>query len=162
MTTGQRAELVDIRLLRLPLDVHQRATEHSDEVVREFQLVAIDPSTAPARLLGLAEELGRRYAEFTAAPTDDLVAALQAGRSEVDLVYRVPPEVAEAAVELNAALEQVDAYCEEGGMLTLATPHESRRYRRWFLCQFVDQVHGAAPVPWPEYEDRPLPSPGTR
>lgn len=161
MSAGQQAELVDVRLLKVPLDVHLRASEHSDEVIREFQLVAIDPSTAPARLLGLAEELGRRYAEFTAAPTDDMTAAVEAGRPEVDLVYRVPPEVAEAAIELNAALEQVDAYCEEGGMLTLATPPESRRYRRWFLRQFLDQVHGADPVPWPEYEDRPLPVPGS-
>jgi hypothetical protein len=149
-------EIVEVRLLGLPLDVHRRTTEHQDEVTREFQLIAIDPSTAPARLIALGEELQERYAGFTAEPSAELERALAGAGSTVDLVYRVPASAVDAVLELNDVLDEVDAYCEAGGMLALAASEEARSYRRWFLAQFLDQIGGADPVPWSEWEDRPL------
>ena len=51
-------------------------------------------------------------------------------------------------------LDEADAYCREGAhLLTVATPPEELRFRRWFISEFVVQVGGAAPTPWPDYSD---------
>lgn len=147
MSDAAAEELVDVRLLGLPLDIHRRATEHNDGVVREFQLVSLDPDTAPARLIALSEEL-ERYSQFTEGPGAELEEALADGRATVDLRYQVPPSARDAALKLGQVLDDVDAYCEDGGMLSLAAPAEIREYRRWFIGQFVDQIDGAEPVPW--------------
>lgn len=151
MTDAVDGDLVEVRLLGLPLDLHSVATEHHDGVTREFQLIALDPSTAPARLLALGEELTGRYGAFTAEPSEELSRALQRGDATVDLVYRVPRAASDGARQLMIVLDEVDDYCEAGGMLSLATPPEAKAYRRWFLEAFVDQVEGAPPVPWSEY-----------
>lgn len=154
--SGDGAEvLVEVRLIGLPLDLHREASEHHDGVTREFQLIAVEPSTAPARLLALGDELSGRFGAFTAAPSMELAEALERGDSTIDLVYRVPPDGAEGAIRLMRVLDEVDRYCEDGGMLTLATPPEVRAYRQWFLEAFVDQIGGAPPVPWPEFAGRP-------
>src|SRR5687767_15140474 len=52
-------ELVDVRLVALPLDVWQRTQEHTDDLLREFTLVAQDEearAAVPGRLLALIEE----------------------------------------------------------------------------------------------------------
>ena len=47
-------------------------------------------------------------------------------------------------------LEEADDYCRRGDhLLTLATPEEERRFRRWFIGEFVDQIEGKPPTPWP-------------
>ena len=48
-------------------------------------------------------------------------------------------------------LDEADEYCRRGDhLLTLATPPEELRFRRWFISEFVDQVNGAPPTPWPD------------
>ena len=52
-------ELVEIRIIGMPLDVYQRSGEHHDGLLREFALLAAadDPGEhVPARLVALAEE----------------------------------------------------------------------------------------------------------
>ncbi|HEX8582174.1 MAG TPA: hypothetical protein VF640_07590 [Acidimicrobiales bacterium] len=143
-------ELLPVDLVGLPLDLHRRATEHSDDVTREFQLVALDPSTAPARLIALGEEV-ERYSRFTSGPGAQLEQALADGRATVDLRYEVPASAADAARRLGEVLDDVDEWCRAGGMLALAASDEVRTYRRWFIGQFVDQLSGAEPVPWPDF-----------
>jgi hypothetical protein len=64
-------------------------------------------------------------------------------------VYRVPLAAGEACVELNAMLDEADEFCREGDLLTLATPADQVAFRRWFLGEFVEQLGGGAPTPWP-------------
>jgi hypothetical protein len=57
-------DLVTVRLLRYPVRLGQRATEHYEEMFREFALLAADdsgPDSVPVRLLDLVDALGRRY-----------------------------------------------------------------------------------------------------
>ena len=78
--------------------------------------------------------------------------ALERGESEIDLTYHVPPAAAGAAQQLGDMLDEADEYCRRGNhLLTLATPAEELRFRRWFISEFVDQLRGAPPTPWPDY-----------
>lgn len=149
--------LVDVHLLRMPVDVWARAQEHSNELQREFALMAMsstsdDPHGAvPARLLSLVQRLRGQYAAQTSEQEQLLLAALEDDVLVLDdLVYRVPPAVADACLEVGAMFDQADAYCREGRhLLTLTTPDDLVAFRHWFLGEFVRQVAGEQPTPWP-------------
>ena len=146
--------LVTIRLVGLPIDVHARSSEHSDELMREFTYIRAqsadpDASTVPVKLLALVDELTGQYSGFTAGSQAELDEAIAARRESIDLEYRVPAGVAEACIHLGELLDAADEYCREGEvLLTLATPEELVAYRRWFLEEFVRQAGGESPRPW--------------
>lgn len=145
-------DLVEIVLLRLPVEVQRRAAEHSDELRREFALLQASSDTGsdvPARLLALMDELTGRYQGFTENPRQELLDAMERGEEFIDLVYRVPRQVREAIIHLGALLDEADEFCRGGGLLTLASPPEAVAYRRWFLGEFLRQIDGEPPSPWP-------------
>ena len=151
MTDG----LVEVRLLRLPLEIWQRTQEHVDGLLREFALIIQDAearSAAPGRLLALVQELNAGYGSFSEEQRREMEAALERGEAEIDMSYEVPPGAAGAARQLGDMLDEADEYCRRGDhLLTLATPPEELRFRRWFISEFVDQLGGAPPTPWPEH-----------
>lgn len=158
MTQPDPTDLVDVALLRLPMDVWSRSQEHSDSLMREFALIASDAqadpegSHVPTRLLTLVERLNAGYAGFTGEQENQLYAAADAGIPEIDLNYRVPRAVRDAVEDLRSLLEAADEYCRAGRhLLTLATPADLVRFRNWFLDQFAEQADGGAPVAWPDY-----------
>lgn len=150
--------LVDVAVLRLPIGLWQRAQEHSDALMREFALMAADPQSAgderhvPRRLLELMRELEVAYAGFTGEQDRQLADAVARGLPEVDLYYRIPRDAGPAARRLGELLDEADRYCSAGRhLLTLASPPDVVRLRRWFLAQFTDQPQGRPPVAWPDY-----------
>lgn len=152
-TAGDAGELVEVRLEGLPVAVHQRAAEHSADVMREFThlLEGPDSSHAPARLITLNRQIAERYSGFTQAAVIELDDAIARGQSTMDLVFAVPPHVADATRQLSALWDEVDRYCEAGEyLLALKTPPLALAYRRWFFGEFERQVAGEPPVPWRE------------
>jgi hypothetical protein len=145
-------ELVKVTLLRLPLGVWQRTQEHVDGLLREFALIVQDEeakAATPGRLLDLVQQLTVAYGTFSESQQTAMEEALERGEEAIDLTYHVPPAVAGAAQQLGDMLEEADEYCQRGDhLLTLATPPEERRFRHWFIREFVDQVGGATPTPW--------------
>lgn len=142
-------DLVRVQIVGLPLEVYRRASEHTDELLREFALIKEESSDhVPARLLALIDELRLRFGGFTEGPNNAIQEALDRGDPEVDLRYDVPAGVADAALHLGALLDEADAFCRSGDLLTLATLPESLAFRRWFLEEFARQVDGRPPRPW--------------
>jgi hypothetical protein len=153
-------ELHEVRLLRLPVALHAGSQEHGAELMREMYLVAQQvhesgPSDLPARLIALVDELGNRFNGMTTVQEQQIEAAIAAELDEIVVVYRIPREAAGASQHLGDVLDEADEFCRQGKhLLTLATPEEMVRYRRWFLGEFVSQLAGAAPTSWPEYVAR--------
>ncbi len=152
---GTDTDLVEVRILGMPLALYREAAEHNDELMREFALIRErDPENAtavPRRLLALVDALTARFAVFTAAQEAQLREAVERGDSTIDLVYKVPSEAKQASVELAAMLDEADTFCREGrDLLTLATPSRGVAFRNWFLDQFIRQIDGEAPLPWQE------------
>lgn len=153
--------LATVRLLRLPVAVHARAQEHSDEVQRELQLIAEQvrddeshggASSVPVRLVQLVQTLTSQYSSFTAEQESILEQAIDRGDREIELTFQVPNDVGPAAQHLSDLLDEVDDYCRAGRhLLTLATPAELVTYRRWYLDEFIGQAGGREPIPWPQY-----------
>lgn len=161
------AELVTVRLLGIEVALQQRAAERNDTIRRELTLLGLaDVDGVPKRLVEVSAELAERFEGFAAGPRERLAEAIERGERTIDLVYELPPEAADAAEVLGSLLDEVDAFCRQGDLVTLASEPELVRYRHWFLAQVVDQIrHGADPVPWDrdEGDDRPggtTPAPG--
>jgi hypothetical protein len=143
------SDLTTVRILGLPLGVLERASEHNDELLREFALVREENSDhVPSRLLALIEELNGRFGSFTEGPANAIQEALHRGDKALDLAYQVPADAGDAAVRLAALLDEADEFCRSGDLLTLATLPESLHFRRWFLEEFSRQIAGAPARSW--------------
>jgi hypothetical protein len=157
--SGHPPELVAIEVHQIPIPLWARTQEHIDELLREFTLIAAQlkerpgPPDVPVRLIELVEKLTSEYGDLNTDQENHLADAAAAGVAELDLVYRVPPEASLASRDLQEMLDQADAYCRSGEhLLTLASPPDLARFRRWFLEEFINQLAGAAPLPYPEYQ----------
>ncbi|HWB72751.1 MAG TPA: hypothetical protein VG452_11085 [Egibacteraceae bacterium] len=141
--------------LELPVADYLRARQHHDDIRREFALIALraeEPASAdvPRRLLQLTDELRAHYG----APRDRLAEAVEEARSRgestaaVDL--QVPLELADKAVAWLALVEEADAYCRAGDLLTLESPPDVVRLRQWLVAEIVGQLREGRPSrPYP-------------
>jgi hypothetical protein len=150
--------MVAVAILGIPVAIWARTQEHIDELLREFTLIAAqlredpEPAGVPQRLLELVEQLAAQYGGLNTDQEHRLADAAQQGLVEIDLVYQVPPQAAEASRWLLEILDEADAYCLAGEhLLTLATPPEMKQFRRWFLYEFIRQLGGAAPTRFSAY-----------
>lgn len=153
MTTGGDVGLVDVHLIGFPIQTFQRSQEHSDALMREFSLILLsEDHDVPRRLLALSQELSEQYSQMTLETDRKRDAAVARGDASVDLTYSVPPQVADAARHLGELYDEADVYCRSGEhLLTMATPPDALRFRRWFLDQFIHQTKGDPPVAWSDY-----------
>jgi hypothetical protein len=156
-------ELVEIRILGLPVAVAVEAQEHFAELSREFlHLANADEEVrrdVPGRLLALSEQLRARFAGFTEANAQLLDDAAVDQLDSIDLTYRLPAEVGPAAEQLGELLDLADRYCESGEyLLTLTTPPRALAYRTWYLQQFIGQCAGERPESYADWESRQGPA----
>jgi hypothetical protein len=156
-------DLLTVHVLRVPMAVSARSTQHFEELMREFALITLDTERdrestdstrpVPERLLDVVAELTNEFAAFTAAVTAQREEAAARGDSEIDLTYHMPASIADAVRQLEALLEEVDDFCQSGQhLITLATPPESLAFRQWYFNEFLAQIErDEPPVPWPDY-----------
>lgn len=143
--------VVEIVLRRYPLRLGARAGEYYEEVFREFALLAASEpdshDSVPARLTALIDALGRRYSrnDQHELERDE---ALRRGESTRDFVLRLPRSAGEASRVFDAMLDEVDDFCRQGVLLTLAASPDIVDFRRWYLQEVVAQAEGAQPRPW--------------
>jgi hypothetical protein len=158
MTASER-QLIAVPVLGIPVPIWARSQEHIDELLREFTLISAQlsqqpgPSEVPVRLIELVHELTDQYGGLNTDQENRLAEAAESGLDTIDLLYQVPPEAAGATQRLLDILDEADAYCRAGThLLTLATPPDTARFIRWFLGEFIDQLQGRPPTPYPEYQ----------
>ncbi len=148
---------VEVALKGVPVDLWQRASAHQDAIKREFDILMADlgQDSVPHLLAEMMSGLDVQFAGVGDSTWAQLYEAAERGQPEVDLVFRVPPEVAPAAAELDRMLDQVDDFCRSGDrLLTLATPPELASFRRWLLGEFTRQIEqGLPPISWTQYEE---------
>jgi hypothetical protein len=148
--------LVEVRLLGLDLEDHRRSSQHHDELFREFAIIAsseADDAATPVRLMSLIDELTSQYAGLTQNANEELQAAVERGDAHIDLVFHLPAAVSAAVERFHELLDEADEYCRSGDLLTLAPPPDAVAFRRWYLDEFVRQIAGEAPRPWPEVRE---------
>ncbi|HEX3947646.1 MAG TPA: ATP-binding SpoIIE family protein phosphatase [Acidimicrobiales bacterium] len=150
----QHGPAVQIRLLGVPVAALNRASEQYEALFREFRLVVeqgpSNPGGAPERLIALIDELGTRFAGFTAGVDEEWRAALRQGDPSTDLLLPLPVEVAAACEHYDQLLDQADHFCRAAELITLPATPEAVALRKWFLLEFSRQAAGETPIPWPD------------
>ena len=143
-------ELVTVRLVGVPVEIHRRAGDHQDTLARELALVDVGAEAdVSERLAALTDDLRQRFGAFTGEQREALLAADERGDATIDLAYELPAEAADASERLGALLDEVDELCRTGELVTLVTPPDLLAYRRWILGEFVEQIRsGREARPW--------------
>jgi hypothetical protein len=145
-------EVVDVRLLGLPVRLLVASQEHHDALIREFRLLALAPDRAghptPAGLARLVQELGVQHAASRARRDREIQAALDAGLLQIDQVFPAPVAAAQHMVRLVDLLREADRYCDDNLLLALARPPLVRDFADWYLSQILTQIAGEPPLPW--------------
>lgn len=140
----------EVRLLGAPVRVWAAGRDHHDDVLRELALLALSQERGglPARLGALVSDLGERYGAATARPTVEIDEALAAGVDTVDLTFHVPSGVVAGADELEALMDEADAFCASEQLLTVRRSNTVRAFSAWYLDELRRQVAGEPPRPW--------------
>jgi hypothetical protein len=149
-------ELVEVRILGLPVGLAREAQEHFDELSREFlHLANADGAVrqdVPGRLLRLSDDLRQRFSGFTTENERLLGEATARDQDRLDLTYHVPREAGAAAAQLLELLDEAHRYCAAGTyLLTMTTPPGALDYRQWYVGQFVEQIEGAEPMSFDDW-----------
>jgi anti-sigma regulatory factor (Ser/Thr protein kinase) len=139
-----------VRLVQCPVALSLRQDSHLDDLVRELQLLAVDEHNSESA--AIAEEIRGLLVSPTHARLTGRRAAEQA-RDEnlefVDVEMAMPREFGVLVEQLQQAVVRADRLCEEGRLLTLASPAELRALRAWMTHEVLGQTsRGAAPMSW--------------
>src|SRR6478736_4070778 len=142
-----------VRLAQCPVALSLRQDSHLDELVRELQLLGVAEHDSESA--AIAEEIQDLLVSPTHARLTGRRAAEQARDDHVDAVdvdMAMPREFGVLAEQLHRAIARADRLCEEGRLLTLASPPELREIRAWMTHEVIGQTtRGAAPTSWPDW-----------
>jgi hypothetical protein len=135
-----------VRVDDVPVDLVLRSQEHLEELLREMQIITIGMQTATTadnptgrvgRLVGEALE---RLEAARALTHEQARAVADAGGALVSLELSLPEGAAEDIRRLTELLEEADRLCEEGALITLASPPEVRSFRRDMAERLIRQL----------------------
>ena len=141
-------------LLGYPVALGLSTSEHVEEWVREFQLMALAREQGlpghdvPRRLQEMVQSLTRRYASELSTADRLRATAAARGDATVDLPYPVRPESEQVVLAWQRMLAEVDDYCRTEDLLTLQRSPEQVRLQDWTCEEFLRQLRGEPPRPW--------------
>ena len=144
-----------VELLGYPVELGTSTVEHVEDWMREFRLIALsraegtNAQDVPARLQAMVETLTRRYSGELSVADRLRSAAAARGDAAVDLPYPVRPETEQAVMGWQQMLAEVDEYCRQEDLLTLQRTEDQVRLQEWTCEEFLRQLDGQAPRPWP-------------
>lgn len=162
-TTGREVRLVDI-----PVALYQQVQQHTDAVLRELVLMAefeASAKKAARRMRPLFERANAAFAErldVAHQAGSEVDAARERGEGHVTLTFTLPERYAAAAYAWTRLMDEIDALCRDGTMLTVPASEEAARFGRWWCREFTRQLRdGAPPMPWPQSDGGDEPEPPT-
>jgi hypothetical protein len=141
-------------LVDYPVDLGCRQREEVAGLLRELQLVVIGSRqpeiemSVPLRLLALAEGITATYGAQLDPAEAEMDRAAAAGESTTVLRYELLPVSRDVVLQYAVAMAEVDEFCRQAALITLATPPVLLELRRWTVEEFVCQYDGAPPRPW--------------
>lgn len=146
---------VRLTLVDVPVAVLLRSLRHSDDLVRELTLAAMNrpDDNERMRLVTTAERLNG-YGTATRDMTfQSIRRATERGEDSITLEFNAPDETATVTEEWGQLCQELDDFARSGGLLTLPAVPDVAALRRWVVRETVGQLRdGAAPVPWGDYQ----------
>lgn len=139
-------------LVGYPLRLWQRQQQHNEELMREFTLLLdgrrLEGSSAPARLVQLAESMVGRYGALIDEVQRTRQEALDRGEETIDSEIPLVPDAVPLMEAYREVFEEVDEFCRAGNLLALPTPADLVALREWSTTEVIRQANGEPPRPW--------------
>jgi hypothetical protein len=146
-----------IALLGFPVALGLRARQHREALLREFAIIAMgggERADVPKRLLDIAAESDERYGSLNPEADDAVDLAVANRVPAIDLELSFPERIGADTAETVNVLLEVDEYCRTGDLLTTVPDEAIKLFWIWFLGEFVRQINGVRPTPWPAFARR--------
>lgn len=134
-----------------PVELGLSVAEHVDDWMREFALMGLAAGVladVPARLREMVQLLTHRYATELSEPDRLRAAAAARGQATVDLAYPVRPETDQLVRAWQQMLAEVDSFCRDQDLLTLARTPAQVALSDWIFGEFLAQIRGEPPRAW--------------
>ena len=152
----------EVVLRDYPVALGLAVSEHVEDWMREFRLIALGHSSGnvghevPDRLLQMVRHLSRNYATELSRPERVRADAAARGTRSIDLAYPVRPGTLSTVRGWQEMLAEVDHYCAAQDLLTLQREPELVALSDWVCEEFLRQLDGEPPRPWPEVAEQKL------
>ena len=147
---------VSIRLLGTPVTLLQKSSEEYEALFRELRLMKERADTSPdaphlpERLGVLVSQIGTRFNGLGPGVDHMWQTAVDNHVEFFDWTLTLP-QSAVVAIELyDTLLDEADEFGLAQRLLTLPASASSVAVRRWLLSELTGQLHGKAPVAWPD------------
>jgi hypothetical protein len=144
----------EVRLGEYPVALGVRQQMRTADLMREFQLLALDGKHGPSGghtpdlLLHFASTMYSSFGAELEAPRLQLERAYAAGDEATELRYPLTPESPTAMLAYARLMEDADAFCASGLLIYVDPDPEVYALRRWTVEEFLRQFHGDQPRPW--------------
>ena len=138
----------DVRIVQfrhVPVALTWEAIQHSEELLRELTLLALDdpPPSAP-----------RSAATLDLTPLMlDIREARRRGEEYLDLDMALPVSAREAVEQRLALMTHAERLARERVLLCPPGRREVGAFRQWFLSEIAAQLGGEGPTRWPVRRD---------
>lgn len=148
----------EVRLVDVPVALYREAQQQTDAVLRELVLMAAYETSRGTEgpMRGLCQRANDGFADrldLTVRAAPDVDAAHERGDKHVTLVYELPARFATSTEGWARLMDELDALCRDGTMLSVPASPEAARFAQWWCAEFTRQLRdGAEPTPWPEYD----------
>jgi PAS domain S-box-containing protein len=132
-------DTVTVRLLGAPVRLFPAMQQHTDALLREYTLIAMESSdmqVPPPIQIDLN------------SASEQVTAAAAAGSVTTELVLDVPVTARGSVLEICEVLEHADSLAADGRLLHTSALPEVRGCRNWFFDQLLTQLDGGEPDPW--------------
>ena len=151
MTAQANGNLRSVALCDIPADAYIALHLHTDDLVRELELISLGHHSGSAIVPREEYELARNvldhYRDQRQSAWEQADEARRSGRTTIDLELQLPVEGADAIEELAELFDRVEDLCCEGALLTVPLTPELRALRRWLTEELLRQVRqGAKPA----------------
>jgi GAF domain-containing protein/anti-sigma regulatory factor (Ser/Thr protein kinase) len=158
-------DVLEVDLGDVPTKLLLAAKVHTENIVREFTLTLVGTdagtrSRVPDELTRLIATVTKEFSELRRALKEQALAAEARGEERTHLLVRLSPQAIQGGERYLEALDEADAYCRAGRLLSLETPPQHKVFRRWYVGELSRQVQrslqGLPPEPPWTFEDRLL------
>jgi hypothetical protein len=143
------ADMLEIRLLGMPVELFAHLRRHFNELGRELRLLALsDPARYPLAVDFSETYLQVEYERRQVAGIDHLDQAMHEGDETVDLTYVAPPTAPATMRHLGDLIHRVYAELSGTVLLSVSPPDDLIALADWYLGEFSRQATGESPAPW--------------
>lgn len=146
---ARQAELIDVTVYDVPLDLYLGFQRHFRELRREVRLLAVAHESSYPVAKSLSDLFGTLVRQLHGRVTaSELEEASRNGARTADIHVKMPAAATTTLQHVLEMLDLADEFCRAQRLMSLARTPEQRDFQQWLLGEFIRQARGGAPTTW--------------